>query len=399
MGPTHENADATADRDRLEALRVAAVEQLNLLDTPGEERFDRITRIARELFGVPIAEINLIDDHRQYTKSPQPGGVAGSVPLADSFCELTVRQPDIIVVPDATQDDRFSGRSAVSDERHVRFYAGRPLSIDNENRVGTLCLVDTTPRTFSAEQQRLLDELGDWVERELQETADLDRAAEWQQKLLPHTQPSWPDYEVAGVCLPAKTVAGDFYAWYGTGTDIEVTLADVMGKGTAGAILAAAVRAAFQSRTGIDVVEAITQVDRQLADDLDDTASFATLVHARLDVASGRLEYADAGHGLTLVVRADGTSERLRATGLPIGILSGGTWTRGETVLEPGDRLITFTDGLLDLYDGTLDSLDRITELVVAADSPAATIAAISALVAEGDPDDDVSAVVLTRRA
>jgi len=397
MGTAHDDTNSTIDSERFESLRLAAVERLNLLDTPAEERFDRITRIARELFGVPIAEINLIDDRRQYTKSPQPGGVAGDIPLSDSFCDITVRQPDIIVVPDATRDDRFSSRSAVSDERHVRFYAGRPLSLDHENRVGTLCLVDTTPRTFTDDQRRLLDELGDWVERELQDTADLDRAAEWQQKLLPHTQPSWPDYEVAGVCLPAKTVAGDFYAWYGSGDDIELTLADVMGKGTAGAILAAAVRAAFQSRTGLDVVEAITQVDRQLAGDLGDTGSFATLFHARLDIATGRLDYADAGHGLTLVVRADGTSERLKATGLPIGIMTGASWAHGETVLDPGDRLITFTDGLLDVYDGTLESLDRITELVRATDGPAATVAAISALVAGADVGDDVSAVVLTR--
>lgn len=387
------------DDHGFEDLRVAAVERLNLLDTPGEERFDRITRIARELFGVPVAEINLIDETRQFTKSPQPQGVSVISDRSQSFCDIAIQRPDLLVVPDATQDERFAERTTVTGSRHIRFYAGRPLSLGDDYRVGTLCLVDTTPREFTPAQMQLLEEMGRWVERELRDTADLDRAAEVQQRLLPTRQPSFPDYEVAGVCLPARAVAGDFYAWHGSDGDIEVTLADVMGKGTAGAILAATVRAAFQSRTGLDVVEVITQVDRQLAGDLDDTASFATLVHARLDVASGRLEYADAGHGLTLVVRADGTSERLVATGLPIGILSGGTWSRGETVLQPGDRLITFTDGLLDLFDGTLDSLDRITQLVLTADDPAAAITAISALVAERDCDDDVSAVVLARRA
>lgn len=391
--------DETIAGDDYERLRVAAVERLNLLGTPGEERFDRITRIARELFDVPVAEINLIDDSRQFTKSPQPQGVSVISDRTESFCEVAIQRPDVLVVEDATQDDRFSWRTTVTGPRHIRFYAGRPLSLGDDYRVGTLCLVDTAPREFTPAQLQLLEEMGRWVERELQDSADLDRAADVQQKLLPRVQPSLPDYEVAGVCLPANTVAGDFYAWHGSGDDIELTLADVMGKGTAGAILAATVRAAFQSRTGLDVVEAITQVDRQLAGDLGDTASFATLFHARLDVATGRLHYADAGHGLTLVVRADGTSERLKATGLPIGILTGGTWARGETALKVGDRLIAFTDGLLDLYDGTLDSLDLIAELVAVPDTPADTIAAISALVAESAPDDDVSAVVLTRRA
>jgi hypothetical protein len=384
--------------DEFERLRVAAVERLDLLDTPPEERFDRITRIARELFDVPVAEINLIDDERQFTKSPQLPGKATAIARIDSFCSVTVQQPDMIVVPDATQDDRFAQRSPVTDERHVRFYAGRPLSLGDELRVGTLCLVDTVPRTFGAEKQRLLDELGQWVERELQDTADLDRAAEVQQGLLPQDQPSWPDYDVAGICLPAKTVGGDFYAWHGDGTCIELTLADVMGKGAAGAIMAAAVRAAFQSRTGADVVAAVEAVNSQLADDLGGIGSFATLFHATIDTASGRIDYADAGHGLSVIVRHDGSAERLEATGLPIGIVAPGEWTRGEAVLEPGDRLATFTDGVLDLFDGTLASLDEVASIVSVAASPHDAVARFAELAAATRASDDVTVVVVARR-
>jgi sigma-B regulation protein RsbU (phosphoserine phosphatase) len=393
---------APSDRDRFERLRLDAVERLNLLDTPAEERFDRITRIARELFDVPIAEINIIDDRRQYTKSPQPGGVAGDIALDDSFCAVTVQQSDIIVVPDATQDDRFSSRSAVSDERHIRFYAGRPLSIDQQNQVGTLCLVDTTPRAFSDEQRQLLDELGGWVERELQDTADLDRATEVQQKLLPHRQPAQAvpgGFDLAGACVPAMAVAGDFYAWHGEEGEIELTLADVMGKGTAGAILAATVRSAFQSRTGIDVVTAIEQVNEQLIDDLGATGSFATLFHARIDTSTGAIVYADGGHGLTIVVHPDGSYERLEATGLPIGIVSDGLWTRGEAVLARGDRLLTFTDGLLDLFDGSLGSLDPIAALVRAAGSAGGSQRVVDTFTSLVPPraDDDVTLVVVSR--
>ncbi|MGA1838159.1 SpoIIE family protein phosphatase [Herbiconiux sp. 11R-BC] len=397
MGPEADDI-ALSDTDRYEQLRVAAVERLDLLDTPAEERFDRITRIARELFHVPIAEINLIDDSRQYTKSPQPTGTGASIDLIDSFCAITVQQPDMIVVPDATKDARFSRRSAVSDERHVRFYAGRPLSLGDDYRVGTLCLVDTETREFGDEQQRLLDEMGLWVERELQDTADLDRAAEVQQGLLPKGQPSWPDYDVAGVCLPAKNVGGDFYSWHGSGTGIELTLADVMGKGTAGAIMAATVRSAFQSRTGDDVVAAVAGVNQQLAADLGVTGSFATLFHAVIDVPTGRLDYADAGHGLTVIVRTDGSFERLETTGLPIGIVADGDWSRGAAALGPGESLVSFTDGLLDLFDGSLDSLGPIAAIIAAASGPHDAVARFAELTAAGAAGDDVTVVVVTRR-
>ena len=395
----------TTERDRFEKLRLEAVDRLELLDTPAEERFDRITRIARELFHVPVAEINLLDDSRQFTKSPQRAGESPNSDRSQSFCDIAIQRPESLVVTDATQDERFASRTTVTGERHIRFYAGRPLSLGDDLRVGTLCLVDTAPREFGPEQLQLLEEMGQWVERELRDTAELDRAAEVQQRLLPRAQPSWPDFEVAGVCLPAKTVAGDFYAWHGSapegdrGGAIELTLADVMGKGTAGAILAATVRAAFQSRTGVGVVTAIEQVDRQLSDDLAGTASFATLFHAVIDTGSGRISYADAGHGLSLIVRADGSFSRLEATGLPIGIVADGLWTEGSAELDRGDRLISFTDGLLDLFDGTLESIPLIAAIVAETGTPQEAVDRVTALTAAGRADDDVTVVVVARLA
>jgi hypothetical protein len=387
----------TTDGARFEDLRTAAVERLELLDTPAEERFDRITRVARELFGVPVAEINLLDATRQFTKSPQQAGVSPDSPRSDSFCDVAIQRPDVLVVSDATKDDRFSWRSTVTGERHIRFYAGRPLSLGDDFRVGTLCLVDTTPREFSEEQRMLLDEMGSWVERELSDTLELDRAAEVQQRLLPDDKPRWPDFDVAGVCLPKKTVGGDFYGWHGADDTIELTLADVMGKGTAGAIMAATVRAAFQSRTGGDVVGAVEGVNAQLADDLDRIGSFATLFHGVVDVASGTVDYADAGHGLTLVVRADGSCERLEATGLPIGIVADARWGAGRVVLNPGDRLVVFTDGLLDLFDGTLECLPEVTALISAGRDADDVVGRVKQLVAERGQDDDVTIVVVAR--
>ena len=98
--------------------------------------------------------------------------------------------------------------------------------------------------------------------------------------------------------------------------------------------------------------------------DLTETGTFVTLFHGRLCPDDGRVSYADAGHGLTLVVRADGSVARPSSTGMPLGAWPDSTWDEGEVQLLPGDLLVSVSDGVLDLYDGTLASLDRLAERV-----------------------------------
>ncbi|MFZ4894220.1 PP2C family protein-serine/threonine phosphatase [Plantibacter sp. Mn2098] len=394
-GSDDESVDAQ-DAERLEERRVAAVERLQLVDTPAEERFDRITRVARELFNVPIAEINLINDQDQFTKSPQYGGSGAKRHRTESFCDITIQRPGLLVVPDATKDDRFSWRDVVTSDQHIRFYAGRPLSLGEDLRVGTLCIVDTEPHELDEEELRLFEEMGLWAERELLADIDIDRAADVQRGFLPGGQPCPPEYAVAGVSLPHGGVGGDFHTWTATDDGFEFTVADVMGKGTAGAILATDVRAAFLARVGGDVGRTVTEVNAQVAQDLATTGSFATLVHARVDRA-GRLDYADAGHGLTIIVRTDGGVERLDSTGLPIGILDDGVWTTLQTEIAPGETLVVCTDGVLDLFDGTLDSLDGVARLVTAGGGPAAIVERLVALSDTQQRSDDLTAVVITR--
>jgi sigma-B regulation protein RsbU (phosphoserine phosphatase) len=149
-----------------ESMRLAAVDGLELMDTPPEERFDRITRLAEAWFRVPVAEINILDEHRQFTKSPQRDGRSPSTARSSTFCDITVQQPGILVVPDATRDPRFACRESVTGERRIRFYAGRPL-LSGSQPVGVLCLVDTVPRAFSSDDRAVLDRIGGWVEAEL----------------------------------------------------------------------------------------------------------------------------------------------------------------------------------------------------------------------------------------
>jgi CheY-like chemotaxis protein/HPt (histidine-containing phosphotransfer) domain-containing protein len=137
-----------------------------MLDTPPEERFDRITRTAAHMFGVPIALVTLVDEERQWFKSCQGVSIT-ETPRNVSFCAYAILGTDVMVVPDARLDPRFADNPLVTGEPFLRFYAGYPLAAANGSRPGTLCVLDTTPRTFSAEDRQLLRDLAAWAEREL----------------------------------------------------------------------------------------------------------------------------------------------------------------------------------------------------------------------------------------
>jgi diguanylate cyclase (GGDEF)-like protein len=149
-----------------EPLRLQTLRALQLLDTPPEERFDRLTRLARRLFGVPIALISLVDEHRQWFKSNQ-GLAASETPREVSFCGHAILGNELFVVPDATLDLRFHDNPLVRGDPNVRFYAGYPLTVPNGSRLGTLCLIDVEPHTMSPEDLQLLQDLGRTAEHEL----------------------------------------------------------------------------------------------------------------------------------------------------------------------------------------------------------------------------------------
>lgn len=149
-----------------ETERIAALHRLDILDTPPEARFDRITRLACSTFNVPIALVSLVDSQRQWFKSCQGLGVR-ETPRSLSFCAHALFSPEILLVADTLRDPRFVDHPAVTGDPNVRFYAGCPLRTVDERIVGTLCLVDREPRTLSADEAELLRGLAAWVENEL----------------------------------------------------------------------------------------------------------------------------------------------------------------------------------------------------------------------------------------
>jgi diguanylate cyclase (GGDEF)-like protein len=149
-----------------EASRLDALRSLNILDTAAEERFDRLTRLAKRAFGVPIALVSLVDANRQWFKSCQ-GLSVSETPRHVSFCGHAILSREVLVVPDALLDERFHDNPLVVGEPKIRFYAGCPLAAPNGSRLGTLCLIDREPRALDAGDLEVLRDLAGMAEREV----------------------------------------------------------------------------------------------------------------------------------------------------------------------------------------------------------------------------------------
>ena len=148
-----------------EDARLAELRSLNVLDTIAEERFDRLTRMARRLFGVDVALVSLVDENRQWFKSCA-GMELSETPRDISFCGHAILGDGAFVIPDALQDERFCDNPMVAGPPHVRFYAGCPLRGPGGRKLGTLCIIDSKPRAFSDEDVEMLVDLALMVERE-----------------------------------------------------------------------------------------------------------------------------------------------------------------------------------------------------------------------------------------
>lgn len=149
-----------------EAERLAALHELLLIDTPPEARFNTIVDYAASEFDVPICLMTLIDAERQWFKA-RVGMPVQSTPRDISFCGHAILQPQILVVPDAANDERFSDNPLVTSEPHIRFYAGAPLIVPSGHAIGTLCIIDVKPRVLTELEQAMLATVRDMLMREV----------------------------------------------------------------------------------------------------------------------------------------------------------------------------------------------------------------------------------------
>jgi len=172
----------SADIPDNEQQRLKSLRETGLLDSPPEERFDRLSRIAQTALNVPIALISLVDEHRQWFKSKQ-GLSASETPREFAFCAYSILSDRVFEVNDTNEDSRFRDNPLVVDEPEIRFYAGCPIQSIDGFRIGTLCVIDTRPRVLSVAERSILQDIASAVQDEIKLTEKLKATKKNEQRL------------------------------------------------------------------------------------------------------------------------------------------------------------------------------------------------------------------------
>lgn len=363
--------DAQQELERLRALR-----RYDILDSPPDGSFDRITRLAAELLDVPIALVSLVDEDRIWFKSRAGLDDVSEISRDPGLCASAILSDDVYLVSDARQDPRTLANPLVAGAFGLQFYAAAPLVTTDGYKLGTLCVIDHEPRNLAPERQSVLTQLAGVVmdEMELRLAALAAVAAEREQRrtwedvaatlrtsLLPERLPRIPGMELAGVCRPAdpSVIGGDFYdvfpasdgSWF-------VVMGDVCGKGPAAAAVTAAARHTIRAEAAHDADPAriLHQVSDALYSQSGNHAStrWCTAALARMTPTEdgALLHISCGGHPLPRVLRADGTVEHAAQPGTVVGLVPDGQRTTVTTQLASGDALVFFTDGIIEARQG-----------------------------------------------
>ncbi len=354
-------------------------------------RFVRIVRITRDLLSVDAVGIEVLDHHHRWSSSGFGKATFDSAAV-HGLCGATMQVGDQFVLEDVAADGRFGDLPS-----DIGFFAAHPLTSISSGATGVLWVAGAAPRTFDEAARDRLRDLAKWVSEEAVDSEELTRSRQVQRALLPKSFATLDGYDVAGGSSAKRAVGGDFYDWYPVRHGAAFTIGDVMGKGMPAALIATTVRAVMRAGSRSDGVAAAAEAAEETLDaDLSGASTFVTLFHSYLDEETGVLRYIDAGHGLSLVVHTDGSSERLSSNSLPLGAGANSEW-RAQTVrLHHGSTLVSFSDGVLDLFDGTLGAMDEVETIVRGAPTAQAVIDSLMARV-DSTVTDDVTVIAVRR--
>jgi sigma-B regulation protein RsbU (phosphoserine phosphatase) len=257
--------------------------------------------------------------------------------------ELRTRRPDTSVVMISGVDDPELGRAAL--EHGAYAYHVKPVGA---TQLYLLVVNNLSRRTLELDHRASLQRLESLVGERAEQ---MRRAAELQIGMLPLSPYKEDGLELAAHFTPAREISGDFYDWHHATPDrLTITLGDVMGKGLPAALMMATARAALRGAAAVEPMESgMKQAAEVMSAALEVNHAYVTAFHCSFDPKSGELRYIDAGHGHARVLRGVSGQELLPKRSAPIGIFPDSQFLVGSVVLSPGDTLVVFSDGLLDL--------------------------------------------------
>ena len=257
--------------------------------------------------------------------------------------ELRSTRPNTAVVMISGVDDPELGRAAL--EHGAFAYHVKPVGA---TQLYLLVVNNLRRRAVEMDHRANLERLEGMVA----ERADqMRRAAELQAGMLPASPFKEDGFEIAAHFTAAREISGDFYDWHRAADGrVTLTLGDVMGKGVQASLMMATARAALRGVAGVEPLEAgITQAAAVMSTALEVNHAYVTVFQCTFDPQTGELAYVDAGHGHARLLRGANSQELLPQRSAPIGIFPDTQFVAGKMALNPGDSLVVFSDGLLDL--------------------------------------------------
>ena len=257
--------------------------------------------------------------------------------------ELRSIRPDTAVVMISGVDDPELGTAAL--EHGAYAYHVKPVGA---TQLYLLVVNNLRRRSLEMEHRASVTRLEGMV---AERTEQMRRAAELQSGMLPASPYRQDGFEIAAHFTAAREISGDFYDWYPSGAGrVVLTLGDVMGKGLPASLMMATARAALRGVAGVSPLEiGIKQAAAVMSTALEVNDAYVTVFHCAFDPRSGEVDYVDAGHGHARVLRGSGGQEVLGRRSAPIGMFPDTEFVSGKVTLGPGDSLVVFSDGLLDL--------------------------------------------------
>jgi sigma-B regulation protein RsbU (phosphoserine phosphatase) len=257
--------------------------------------------------------------------------------------EIRAVRPDTAIVMVSGVDDPELGKASL--EHGAYAYHVKPVGA---TQLYLLVVNNLRRRSLEIEHRASVRRLEGMVAERAEQ---MRRAAELQAGMLPASPFKQDGFEIAAHFTAAREISGDFYDWYRMPDGrMTVALGDVMGKGLPASLMMATARAALRGAANVESMEmGIKQAAEVMSAALEVNHAYVTVFQATFDPASGRMRYIDAGHGHARVLRGATGQELLPARSAPIGIFPDTLFAVGEVVLGPGDSLVVFSDGLLDL--------------------------------------------------
>ena len=257
--------------------------------------------------------------------------------------EMRSVRPDTAVVMISGVDDPELGTAAL--EHGAYAYHVKPVGA---TQLYLLVVNNIRRRSLELEHRASLDRLEGMV---AERTEQMRRAAELQSGMLPASPFKADGFEIAAHFTAAREISGDFYDWYRSADRrVTATLGDVMGKGLPASLMMATARAALRGVAGVAPLDSgVKQAAGVMSAALEVNHAYVTVFHCSFDPQSGELDYVDAGHGHARILRGATAQELLGKRSAPIGIFPDTQFVTGKVSLRPGDSLVVFSDGLLEL--------------------------------------------------